>query len=132
MKIYIVISGDEDELYGIEVEAIFTNKSQAAMYIISRKEEMNDFRIAEYETDENIYIGNTKPKMIVMGNLWKGTNEFTSKKIIYDYYCCEEIIEKEECFLLSTTVPIETKDSDAFEILKNKFEVWKKEQKEEV
>lgn len=129
MKVYIVTSGDieypDEDYYLYDIEAVFTTLSQAAMYIISHKEENENLRIEEYEADETVYLGSKIPKKIVMGKYYPESDLWAEEKIAYDYYCCEEIIEKENCVLLSTTVPVETSNSQAFDILKDNYTHWK-------
>jgi hypothetical protein len=121
-----------DEDYEVKsVEAVFTDINQAAKYIISHKEDADNLRIEKYETDENIYLNNLKPKKIVMGRYFPRIDFWSDKKITYDYHYCEELIEKEDCVLVSTTVPVELRDSDAYEILKNKYKLWENTKKED-
>ena len=96
----------------------------AARYIIAHRDEPEHLRIEEYSVDTDSYMGFGIPQKIVMGKYYPKSNYFVRDKVIYDYFFCEEIIEKEDVVLLSTTVPIEVSDSEAFTILEDKYKRW--------
>lgn len=134
MKVYIVISDmvydyDDEELGFVDIEAVFTNIKDAARYIISHKDEPEKLSIKKYDADDITYLSATQPKKIVMGKYFPKLEFLKKEKVTYDYHCCEEIIEKEDCVLLSTTVPVETSDSEAFAILEEKYRQWIKQKK---
>ena len=136
MKVYIVVSEyetsyDYEECFVTDIEAVFTDIRSAVRYIISHKDESDDLRIVEYEADDVTYLCNAEPKKIVMGK-YSPKSLLHEKKVTYSYFCCEEIIEREDCVLLSTTVPVEMSDEEAFEILKLKYENWMAHNKKEV
>jgi hypothetical protein len=134
VKVYIVVSKvefdyDDEELEVIDIEAVFTNIKDAARYIISHEHKPEKLSIETYDVDYVTYISDEQPKKIVMGKYFLRSQFLKKEKVVYSYHCCEEIIEKEDCVLLSTTVPVETSGSEEFEKLDEKRQQWIKQKK---